>query len=106
ARPFVEIRQQYVVDLVAHGVHDPSTAGREAGRRGMFANRSGGSSEIADDVRSQPIRDASRQPPPQTNERAILRIRGIVLRNGVAAIETILVMKLLRHEPPVLLERV
>src|SRR6185437_9434736 len=64
------------------------------------------SSEIANDHRSQRIDDRPGQPSPQADQRAIARIRRVVLWNRIAHVEVMLVGERAGLESPVLLERI
>src|SRR6516165_1906956 len=55
-------------------------------------------------MRTDEIRDRERQPAPQRDQRAVLGIQRIVLRNRTAAEESVFVMQRYGLESPVLLE--
>src|SRR5215510_6787972 len=60
--------------------------------------------EVANNVGSQPVRDRQREPPPKSDEGAVLRIERVRVRDLVPAEERVLVVQRLRLEAPVPLE--
>src|SRR5215510_6420900 len=62
------------------------------GSTGMARVRCETLPEVANNVGSQPVRDRQREPPPESDERAVLRIEGVVVRNLVPAEERVLVV--------------
>src|SRR5215470_775823 len=60
--------------------------------------------QVSHDVRPEQVRDGDRQSTPGRDERAVLRVHGVVLRHSLAAVEDVLVVERRGLEPPVLLE--
>src|SRR5215470_8046367 len=74
------------------------------GSTGMARVRRESLAEVANNVGPQPVRDRQRQPPPESDESAVLRVERVRVRNLVPAEKRVLVVQRLRVEAPVLLE--